>query len=202
MKIQIVVYDGFDELDAIAPFEVLRSAATAGADVQVELVTLEGATEITAAYGLRIEPEARLDLDNPPALLVVPGGGWVARAPKGARAEVARGDLPAAIAHLHAAGTIIASVCTGAMLLAAAGLTNGRPATTNHSALEELRGSGAEIVAARVVDDGDLITAGGVTSGLDLALWLVERFASPEIAVTIESRMEYERRGTVWQRTK
>lgn len=76
------------------------------------------------------------------------------------------------------------------MLLAASGLTAGRRATTHRFAIEDLRASGAEIVDARFVDDGDLVTAGGVTAGLDLSLHLVERFAGPEIAekVTLEIR--------------
>jgi transcriptional regulator GlxA family with amidase domain len=101
---------------------------------------------------------------------------------------------------LHEEGTILAAICTGSMLLAAAGLLRGRPATTHHGALEDLRTAGAEVIRARVVDDGDIVTAGGVTSGLDLALWLVERFAGPQLAVAVEQRLEYERRGTVWHR--
>src|SRR5919108_177163 len=115
MRIDIILFDGFDELDAIGPFEVLRNAEGLGGDL-----------------------------------------------------------LPALVARARDRGTAVGSVCTGAMILAAAGLVQGRPATTHHSAIEDLRGAGATIVdGARVVDDGDLITAGGVTSGLDLALWLV-----------------------------
>jgi transcriptional regulator GlxA family with amidase domain len=86
------------------------------------------------------------------------------------------------------------------MLVAAAGLLKGRPATTHHGAIDDLRAAGAEIIEARVVDDGDVVSAGGVTSGLDLALWLVERFAGVEIVHKVESEMEFERRGEVWQR--
>ena len=113
---------------------------------------------------------------------------------------VERGDLPRAIAERHAAGALVASVCTGAMLLAAAGLLEGRPATTHHTALADLRAAGAHVVEARVVDDGDVVTAGGVTSGLDLVLWLVERHLGPALAVAAERELEYERRGTVWRR--
>ncbi len=175
MKIQIVVFAGFDELDVIAPFEVLRDAMALGAALRVEMVTLDDAPAVVAAHGLPVRVEGRLQMDDRPDLLIVPGGGWNDRAASGAWAEARRGDLPAAIARVHAAGTTIAAVCTGGMLVTAAGLTVGRPATTHHSAIEEMRASGAEIIDTRVVDDGDLITAGGVTSGLDLALWLVER---------------------------
>jgi transcriptional regulator GlxA family with amidase domain len=101
------------------------------------------------------------------------------------------------IAAAHERGARIASVCTGAMLLAAAGITDGRPATTHHSAIEDLRASGARVVDARVVDDGDVMTAGGVTSGIDLALWIVEQEASAEIADRVAAEIEYERRFEV-----
>jgi transcriptional regulator GlxA family with amidase domain len=200
MKIQIVLFEGFDELDALAPYEILRRAEEAGADMRVKLVTLDPVDEVTAFYGLRVRPDGQLGAVHRPDVLIVPGGGWNHRGPRGARTEAERGALPTAIAQLHAAGTIVAAVCTGAMLLARAGILADRHATTHHVALEELRAAGAEAVAARVVDDGDVITSGGVTSGLDLALWMVERFAGAEIAVQVERRLEYERRGTVWRK--
>ena len=199
MKTQIVLYDGFDELDAVAPYEVLTAAGRRGAPFKVELVHLDGPREVEGSQGLKVRASA--GLAEPVDLLIVPGGRWADRASRiGARVEAERGVLPQAIARLHKGGTTVASVCTGAMLLAAAGLTRGRPATTHHVAREELRTSGAQLVDARVVDDGELITAGGVTSGLDLALWLVERHAGAELALDLERHLEYERRGTVWRR--
>jgi transcriptional regulator GlxA family with amidase domain len=198
MNYQILIFDGFDELDALAPYEVLQNARTAGA--QVELVSADGAAEVVANHGLKVRPTGRLNLQQAPDIVIVPGGGWVGHLPKGVRAEVERGVIPKALQSLHQSGTTLASVCTGAMLLAAAGILKGRPAITHHSAIVDLEAAGAEIVRARVVDDGDVLTAGGVTSGLDLALWLVERFYGPQVAHKIETQMEYERRGTVWRR--
>jgi transcriptional regulator GlxA family with amidase domain len=142
-----------------------------------------------------VQPEGVLadDVD----LVLVPGGGWNDRSERGAWAEARRGELPAAIARLHRAGVAVGSVCTGAMLLSAAGLTRGRPATTHASAVPDLRAAGAEVVDARVVDDGDLVTAGGVTSGIDLALWLVERNWGADLADRIATEMEHDRRGPV-----
>jgi transcriptional regulator GlxA family with amidase domain len=200
LRIQVLLYDGCDELDAIAPFEVLQMAARR-VDFQVALVTQDGAEEITASKGLKVRPGGgRLSVAGRPDVLVVPGGNWIDRGPIGARVEAERGVIPAILAELHRAGTVLAAVCTGAMLLSAAGLLKGRPAVTHHGALEDLRAQGAVVVRARVVDDGDVITAGGITSGLDLALWLVERFAGPEVAHAVEQRLEYERRGVVWRR--
>ena len=91
----------------------------------------------------------------------------------------------------------IASVCTGGMLVAAAGLLAGRPAVTHHAALEDLAAAGAQVVDARVVDDGDIVSAGGVTSGIDLALHIVERELGAETAAAVAREMEHDRRGPV-----
>ncbi|MGH8671775.1 MAG: DJ-1/PfpI family protein [Burkholderiales bacterium] len=114
--------------------------------------------------------------------------------------EAERGFIPAAIADVHRSGAIIAAVCTGTMLLAAAALLRGRPAITHSRAIADLTASGARVIRARVVDDGDVVTSGGVTSGLDLALWLVERHAGSKLAHAVEQQLEYERRGVVWRR--
>jgi transcriptional regulator GlxA family with amidase domain len=198
MRIAVVVFEGFDELDAIGPLEVLRSAAAGGADLEVALVALDGAEEVTGSHGLRVRPDGRLDPDRTD-LLVVPGGGWSDRAPQGAWTEAERGELPAAIAAVHRGGAMVATVCTGAMLATAAGLTRGRPAVTHHSAIEELRAAGAQVVEARVVDDGDLVTAGGVTSGIDMALWLVERHFGADLADAVAAEIEHPRHGEVWR---
>jgi transcriptional regulator GlxA family with amidase domain len=193
MFIEVILYDGFDELDALAPYEVFRTAEALGAPLRAELVGAEGAATITASHGTRVivdrGPSGEADM------VVVPGGGWNTRSAAGAWAEAQRGTLPSRLAELHAAGTTIASVCTGAMLLAAADITKGRPATTHHNAIEDLRASGARVVRARVVDDGDVITAGGVTSGIDLALRIVERHASRAIADAVGGEIEYEGRS-------
>ncbi len=200
MKVQVLLFDGFDELDAIAPWEVWQNAVRLGASVQVEFVTLEGAREVVAANGLQIQATGKLDIESLD-LLVIPGGGWINRAPQGTLAEIQRGAIPQAIAQCHQRGTTIAAVCTGTLLVAAAGLLQGRPAITHHQAIAELKTMGAEIIPARVVDDGDIVTAGGITSGLDLTLWLIERFFQPQMAQRVEAVMEYERRGVVWRRS-
>jgi len=198
MNIQILIYNGFDELDAIAPFEVFQLAANFGAQLQTEFVTLDGLEEVVAQHGLRVSATGRLD--ERADVVLIPGGGWVARAAQGAWAEAQRGVVPEVLMRFHRAGKTIAAVCTGTMLVATNGLLQGRNAITHHQAVEELREAGAHVINARVVDDGELITAGGVTSGLDLALWVVERSFGSAIAVAIEQGLEYQRRGTVWRR--
>jgi transcriptional regulator GlxA family with amidase domain len=194
VRIDVLIYPGFDELDAVAPFEVFKKA---GFDARI--VSCADTSEVVAANGLRVRPEAVIDPTAPPDLLLVPGGGWVDRTAAGARAEFERGVIPRLIADLFARGTTVAAVCTGAMLVAAAGLLRGRPAVTHHGALDDLRAAGADVVRARVVDDGRIVTAGGVTTGLDQALHLVERYKGAAAALSVEARMEYERRGTVWR---
>ncbi len=194
MDAAVVIFPAFDDLDAFGPFEVLDLARLGGADIAVRLVTLHPAEAVPTSHGATVVPHGALDGEAAPDLLLVPGGGWNDSAQTGARAE-ARGELPAAIARLHAGGTTIASVCTGAGIVAAAGLLDGREASTHHRAREELREQGVEIVDARVVDDGDVLSAGGVTAGIDLALWLVERSFGAGLADAIAGEMEHERRG-------
>jgi transcriptional regulator GlxA family with amidase domain len=202
MLIEIVVYQGVDELDAIGPLEVLRNARTGGVDIETRLVSLEEEAEVIASHGLRFRPDGVLGLHGRPDVLLVPGGGWANRTGPGAWAEAQRGALPRAIARSNREGTILASVCTGTMLLAAAGVISGRNAVTHRSAIDDLRNAGAHVIDARVVDDGDIITSGGVASGLDLGLYLVERFANADMAGKIANAMEYERRGPVWKRSE
>ncbi|RLM68783.1 DJ-1/PfpI family protein [Halorubrum sp. Atlit-26R] len=212
MDVDILVYDGFDELDGIGPYEVFDYAFGYAAERdddrgeptragRVRYVTLDERDRVTASHGTRVGVDGILpdpDADDAPDLLVVPGGGWSARdEDASAWAEARKGDVPRALAAHHEAGTRIASVCTGSMLLAEAGITDGRRAVTHASAIEELRESGAEVVDARVVDDGDLLSAGGVTSGIDLALYLVEREFGEGVAGRVATVIEYERRYEV-----
>jgi len=183
MDVDILLYDGFDELDGIGPYEVFDYALEYAGDDdrtvgRVRYVALDEREAVTASHGTRVGIDGTLpepDDEAAPDLLVVPGGGWNARDEEAsAWAEAQKGAIPRMLTAYHAAGTRIASVCTGSMLLAEAGVTKGRRAVTHAAAVDELRESGAEVVEARVVDDGNLLTAGGVTSGLDLALYLVE----------------------------
>jgi transcriptional regulator GlxA family with amidase domain len=191
VRIDIVCYDGLDELDAIGPLEVLRNAEAAGADLHPQTVSRTAVDEITASHGLRFRPDCAY---QPGAeIVLVPGGNWLARRPVGAWGEVQRGDWLPLLAEAARSGAVMASVCTGAMLLAHAGVIGVRRATTHHSAWDDLAATGATLVKDRVVDDGDLVTAGGVTSGIDLGLWLVERFASPGLAEELASALEYPR---------
>jgi len=130
MEIAIIAFDGADEFDVIGPYEVFQHAAGCMLDMNVQIVTLDGNNDITAGHGLRYNADARLD--GSVDLLVVPGGGWVNRAPKGVRAEIAQGVLSTTIATMHKRGVRSAAVCTGTMAVAASGILGNRPATTHH----------------------------------------------------------------------
>lgn len=191
--IDIIVYDGLDEMDALGPLEVLRSAGVAGANVTSRLVTLRPQTSVRGAFGLGFLPDGVYEPGRADVLLV-PGGGWAARATEaGAWAEVQRGDWLPILADAADTVSIMAGVCTGTMLLAHAGVVGNRRAATHHAARDDLEATGATVIMDRVVDDGDLITCGGVTSGIDLALWLIEREFGRELAERLGGRMEYHR---------
>jgi putative intracellular protease/amidase len=193
-RTQILLFDGFDDLDAVGPLEVLTAAG-------FEVVMAAPGTPkdvVISAHGLRVAVSPGSNgTQSPAGLIVVPGGGWIDRSAAGVRAEAA-GPLPGLLARRHDEGAIIASVCTGAMLLAEAGLLTGRPAITNRGALDDLAGFGADVRAeARVVDDGDVLSAGGVTAGIDLALHLVDRFLGPGASARAAERLEYTPVGPV-----
>lgn len=204
MQIDIVVFDGCDELDVVGPLEVFRLA---GRQVKLKsrLVTLRPQSRVKCANGLKFKPDTYLLEEgqgakklarrkNWPDVIVVPGGGWNDRSAKaGVRIEARLGELPTFLAIARRSVPIIAGVCTGTMLIAEAGIVGGRRAVTHAGAIPDLAAAGATVVNARVVDDGDLVTCGGVTSGIDLALWLMEREFSAGVADDVATVLEYNR---------
>jgi transcriptional regulator GlxA family with amidase domain len=204
---QIVLFDGFDPLDAIAPFEVLAAGSEAvGGDLEVELVSAEGPRPVVSGTrGMVLNATGALD-PTKAGFVVIPGAsGHVDGDPDEVDTIpvlLARFGETAAIPLLRQAmanpDVTVATVCGGSLALAMAGLLEGRHAVTHHLGMDVLDATGVNVVHARVVDDGDLITSGGVTSGLDLALHLLERSYGPRVALAVEQLFAYERRGTVW----
>ncbi len=190
MNIDIILFDGHDELDVLGPFEVFKMAEAAGADLHVRRVTRTSQSTVTASHGTRYEPDGtyRSGAD----VVVVPGGGWIDRN-RGVWQETQEGGWGPLLQQAANGGAVMASVCTGAMLLAHAGIIAARPATTHHLAWDDLAATGARVVKSRVVDDGDLVTSGGVTCGIDMALWLVEREFGRRLADGIAEGLEYDR---------
>ncbi|MFD0677020.1 MULTISPECIES: DJ-1/PfpI family protein [unclassified Paenibacillus] len=207
MKIQVVLFDGFDMLDVIAPFEVLGGASLlATGEAPVQFVSAEGKRKVNSGlYEVEFEATAQLD-PNEAGIIVVPGG-----------AGDMQGDGPGSIfAWLKQASestlkplmqqamvnpaVIVATVCGGSTLLGMMGLMQGRHAVTHHLGMDALPSLGVIPVRARVVDDGNLVSSGGVTSGIDLAMYLAERTWGSRISTELESIFEHERRGTVWKK--
>ena len=192
MRIDIAIFDGVDELDVVGPLEVFRSAQSLGAGFDSRLVTRTETQWIRGSYGLNIKPDSVYRAGEAD-VLVVPGGGWAARNEIGAWGEVQRGQWLPLLRAARETCSLMCGVCTGTMILAHAGLVAGRRAGTHRSAQQDLASMNVDVVDERVVDDGDLVTSGGVTSGIDLALWIVEREASADIADRVAFRMQYTR---------
>lgn len=206
MHIQIVLFDGFDLLDAIAPYEVFTAAAMYSTeDITVKLVSAEGERMVTSGVNhLQIQATGKLDLTCKGIILIPGASGSVhdngpdsvpVRLRQAAETEL--GNLLNEAMQKQA--ILLSTVCGGSLILAMGGLLEGRHAVTHHMGMGLLGATNAIPVNARIVDDGNLVTGGGVTSGLDVALYLVERELGPRIAHAVEQLFEYERRGTVWK---
>lgn len=190
MLVDVIVFDGVDELDVIGPLEVFRRAAAVGAEVSVRICSREPVEWVSGAFGVSFKPD-EVFVPGAADVVVVPGGGWVAKAETGAWAEVKRGDWLALLAEAAREGSVMAGVCTGAMLLAHAGVIGARRATTHHDAHDDLALLGANVMAERVVDEGPVVTSGGVTSGIDLGLWLIARYFGDSLAEVVADGLEY-----------
>ncbi|WP_353940438.1 DJ-1/PfpI family protein [Streptomyces sp. HUAS MG91] len=213
MHVQIVLFDGFDPLDVIGPYEVLHAGgAASGGAVSVELVSAEGPREVVGGTGeLALRATAALDPARPGVVLVPGAAGRVGAPDEEPDPDAAEPSIPVLLGRTLTTGlpallkaaldhpaVTLATVCGGALVPAMAGLLEGRHVTTHHLGLDLLDATGAHAVRARVVDDGDLISGAAVTSGLDLGLYLLEREVGPRIAHAVEELFAYERRGTVW----
>ncbi|MGZ8819471.1 MAG: DJ-1/PfpI family protein [Mycobacterium sp.] len=196
MRIEIVVFEGFDALDVVAPWEVFARAATIDPDLDVAVVRLDGPPSVSAANGLQLHVSDEL---STPDALFVPGGSWVDGTDTGVPREIRRGTLPRLIAELSTSARWVASVCTGALLLGEAGILRDRNATTNPAALEELSQYGAVVHQNRVVDDGNVVTGGAVTAGIDLALWLVQRELGETVADKVARAIAYPMPTDMWR---
>ncbi|MCY0919135.1 DJ-1/PfpI family protein [Streptomyces sp. H27-G5] len=215
MHVQFVLFDGFDPLDVIAPYEVAHAAGTLGGGaVTVELVSAEGPREVPAGLP-NVSLRAVAVLDPARAdVIVLPGAVGDLPTEREITEEERARTIPAILARtletelprlvkeaLDREDTVVATVCGGSMILAMAGLIGGRHATGHPMGRVVLETAGVHAVDARVVDDGDLVTGAGVTSGLDLALYLVEGEVGSRVAHAVEELFAHERRGTVWTAT-
>ena len=181
MNTAILLYDGFTALDAIGPYEVLSRLPGA----RVTFVAAEPGPVRTDNRMLTVHAERSLDELAAPDVVLVPGG-------PGEVAARAGGPALDWLRAAHETSTWTASVCTGSLILAAAGLLDRKRATSHWLALEQLRELGADAVSERVVFDGKLVTAAGVSAGIDMALALAAQIAGDAVAQAIQLGIEYD----------
>jgi len=180
MRIAILLFDQLAAQDAIGPYEVMRCVP----GWEVELVGPRRG-EVRAEGGLGLTVDKELGEASEPDIVVVPGG-------EGSEAVAEDEAALAWLREVDERTKWTTSVCTGALILGAAGLLQGKRATSNWLFLERLRDYGADPVGGRFVEDGKTITAAGVTAGLDMALHLVGREAGPEMAQAVQLGIEYD----------
>jgi transcriptional regulator GlxA family with amidase domain len=183
MKIAIPVFDGLTALDAIGPYEVLSRLPGA----KVSFIAAQTGPVRTETGMLTILPEALLGESLDPEVVVVPGG-------RGTRRLMREESILAWLRRVHETSLWTTSVCTGSLLLGAAGLLEGLEATTHWLALQTLSSFGAHPVSRRVVEQGKVMTAAGVSAGIDMALILAARLAGEETAKAIQLGIEYDPR--------
>ncbi|MFI1812818.1 DJ-1/PfpI family protein [Streptomyces sp. NPDC020422] len=181
MQIAVVLYDRFTSLDAVGPYELL--ARLPGAETV--FVAKEAGPVRNDQDSLALVADRTLAEVPRPDIVLVPGG-------PGSQAAMEDPELLAWLRTADATSTWTTSVCTGSLVLAAAGLLEGRRATSHWLALEELRPFGAEPTGERVVFDGKYVTAAGVSSGIDMALHLLGRIAGDAAAQTVQLLTEYD----------
>jgi transcriptional regulator GlxA family with amidase domain len=181
VKTSIRLFAGITALDAIGPYEVLRSVP----GWEVEFVAKARGEVRTDSGALGLSADRSLSEVEAADIVLVPGG-------KGNRPLLEDEEVLGWLRRVDRGTTWTTSVCTGSLLLGAAGLLEGRKATSHWMFLEQLRAYGAEPLGGRYVEDGKIVTAAGVSAGIDMALYLVGREAGPEIAQAIQLGIEYD----------
>ena len=183
--IAIGLWDGVEELDFAGPYEVLTAWARESERPITVRTVAETADAVTCSHGLKVIPDVAWAEVGKLDLFLLPGGN--------SRPLQADEGFLQRMRDLARDGTLMTSVCTGALVYAEAGLLDGRPATTHWSALESLGGYDVRVDAdARFVDDGDVVTAAGVSAGIDMALHLVARLESVERAQAVRRYIQYD----------
>ena len=180
MQIAIPLFDRVTALDAIGPYEVLSRLPGA----EVLFIAAEPGPKRTDTGALALTAERGLGEVPQPELVVVPGG-------RGTR-DQPHDELVAWIQQAHQTSRYTTSVCTGALLLGAAGVLEGLRATTHWLFFDQLRALGAEPTLERVVEQGKVVTAAGVSSGIDMALRLAQLIAGDDVAQAVQLSIEYD----------
>jgi transcriptional regulator GlxA family with amidase domain len=181
LRIAILIFDRLTALDAIGPYEVLSRLPGS----EVVFVAKEPGLKRTDTGRLGLNADAAIADVRDPAIVLVPGG-------EGNRPLMLDDEVLDWLRGAHETSTWTTSVCTGALVLGAAGILDGKRATTHWAYLDRLRELGAEPVGERVVEDGKIITGAGVSAGLDMALTLASRVSGEAVAQAIQLGIEYD----------
>ncbi|HEX2468817.1 MAG TPA: DJ-1/PfpI family protein [Solirubrobacterales bacterium] len=181
MKIAILIFDKLTALDAVGPYEVLSRVPNA----ELRFVAKEAGPKRTDTGALELTADAPISELADPDIVLVPGG-------EGNRPLMKDPEVLDWLRTAHEGTTWTTSVCTGSLVLGAAGILEGKRATSHWAYRERLREFGAEPVAARYVEDGKVITAAGVAAGIDMALHLTARDVSDEFAQAVQLGIEYD----------
>jgi transcriptional regulator GlxA family with amidase domain len=188
--IGIAVFEGAEELDFVGPWEVFTASAhiveRAGAEPDRVVLVAQGLDPVRCAKGLRVLPDATLDNHPPLDVLLVPGG-------RGVEREVDNPVLLGWVAGVARTATWTTSVCTGAFVLHAAGVADGRRLATHRAAEDGLAARGVDVArGVRWVRDGTVVSSQGVSAGIDMALWLVGQLHTPAHARATQRYVQYE----------
>jgi transcriptional regulator GlxA family with amidase domain len=181
VKIAILIFDKLTALDAVGPYEVLSRVPNA----ELRFVAKEAGPKRTDTGALELTADAPISELADPDIVLVPGG-------EGNRPLMKDPEVLDWLRTAHEGTTWTTSVCTGSLVLGAAGILEGKRATSHWAYRERLREFGAEPVAARYVEDGKVITAAGVAAGIDMALHLTARDVSDEFAQAVQLGIEYD----------
>jgi transcriptional regulator GlxA family with amidase domain len=181
VQVAILIFDKLTALDAIGPYEVLRSVP----GWEVKFVGPEKGPIRTDSGALGLSADYSLDEVTEADIVLVPGG-------EGNRPLLEDEAVLAWLRRIDEGTKWTTSVCTGSLVLGAAGLLEGKKATSHWLFLEQLRTFGADPVGGRFVEDGKTVTAAGVSAGIDMALHLVGREVGPEIAQAVQLGIEYD----------
>ncbi len=193
-KVGILIFDDVEVLDFTGPYEVFNVVRYEGQGHDIEEGTpfsvnlvAENKEQVRCRYGLMVTPDEDINQGTRYDIIVVPGG-------LGARKELHNKKILDWIKNQHETTKLTTSVCTGALLLASAGLLEGKRATTHHNGFDRLENEFKGITVVKdekYVDEGDIITSGGISAGIDMSLFVVEKLMGKGYSQTARSYMEY-----------
>ncbi len=184
ITIGIVIFPDVEELDFIAPFEVLSYINKIQPNSTNVLLIAPSLEPVRAFNGLRVLPDVSFESCPNLDILLFPGG-------KGRTKWMKEASIQTFIAARQKQVRFLTSVCTGAFFLAEAGILKGKKATTYHTAFDELSRYEVNVISSKVVCDGNIVTAGGVSSGLELGFYLLRELFGVSLAQEVATKIEY-----------